>query len=99
GLHCIRRGAPSAIKAHQGASRWILPAIVAPAEIRRPQRCPMRQTSVLFALLALLPCVARAEGPGGVKPSFTWPLPEGWKTETIPLPLEFAPDVRHTGWW
>jgi hypothetical protein len=56
----------------------------------------MRQTAVLLALLALLSGVARAEGPG-VKPSFTWPLPTGWKAETIPFPLEFAPDVRHTG--
>lgn len=56
----------------------------------------MRQTAALLALLALLSGVARAEGPG-VKPSFTWPLPEGWKAETIPFPLDFAPDVRHTG--
>ena len=39
---------------------------------------------------------AMAEGPGE-KPSFTWPVPEGWKAETIPFPLDFAPDVRHTG--
>lgn len=56
----------------------------------------MRQTAVLFGLLALLSGVARTEGPA-VKPSFTWPLPGGWKAETIPFPLEFAPDVRHTG--
>src|SRR3954469_12003229 len=56
----------------------------------------MRQTAALLALLALLSGVARAEGPG-VKPSFTWPLPEGWKAETIPFPLDFAPDLRHTG--
>jgi hypothetical protein len=53
----------------------------------------MRQTAILLALLALLSGVARAEGPS-MKPSFTWPLPEGWKAETIPFPLEFAPDVR-----
>jgi hypothetical protein len=56
----------------------------------------MRQAAVLLVLLALLPGVARAEGPGG-KPSFTWPSPKGWKTETIPFPLDFAPEVRHTG--
>ncbi len=56
----------------------------------------MRQTAALLVLLALLPGVARAEGLGA-KPSFTWPSPEGWKTETIPFPLDFAPEVRHTG--
>lgn len=56
----------------------------------------MRQTAVLLVLLALLPGGARAEGPG-VKPSFTWPVPTGWKAETIPFPLDFAPSVRHTG--
>ena len=53
----------------------------------------------LFAALAvaMLFCVgARAEGPGE-RPSFTWPVPEGWKAETIPFPLDFAPDVHHTG--
>lgn len=26
-----------------------------------------------------------------------WPRPPGWKTETIPFPLDFAPAIRHTG--
>jgi hypothetical protein len=55
----------------------------------------MRQTAALLVLLALLSGVARAEGPA-VQPSFAWPSPEGWKTETIPFPLDFAPDVRRT---
>jgi hypothetical protein len=29
--------------------------------------------------------------------SFEWPLPEGWKQETIPFPLEFAPDLPYHG--
>lgn len=29
--------------------------------------------------------------------SFQWPLPEGWKKETIPFPLEFAPDLPYQG--
>lgn len=28
---------------------------------------------------------------------FTWPVPAGWKSETIPFPLEFAPDLKHKG--
>ena len=55
-------------------------------------------TSLSIALTVVtLSCVdARAGGPGE-KPSFTWPVPEGWKAETIPFPLDFAPDVHHTG--
>ena len=30
-------------------------------------------------------------------PRFTWPVPEGWRSETIPFPLEFAPDIARTG--
>ncbi|HJQ98428.1 MAG TPA: hypothetical protein VJ826_08940 [Candidatus Polarisedimenticolaceae bacterium] len=29
--------------------------------------------------------------------SFQWPIPEGWKHETIPFPLEFAPDLTYQG--
>jgi hypothetical protein len=29
--------------------------------------------------------------------SFQWPVPEGWKPETIPFPLEFAPDLPYRG--
>lgn len=28
---------------------------------------------------------------------FGMPVPEGWRTETIPFPLEFAPDLPYTG--
>jgi hypothetical protein len=28
---------------------------------------------------------------------FGWPAPTGWKTETIPFPLEFAPALKYTG--
>ncbi len=30
-------------------------------------------------------------------PRFTWPVPDGWRGETIPFPLEFAPDIPHRG--
>ena len=32
-----------------------------------------------------------------VSGSFQWPLPEGWRQETIPFPLEFAPDLPYQG--
>ena len=28
---------------------------------------------------------------------FSMPIPEGWRTETIPFPLEFAPTLPYTG--
>ncbi|MGI9088750.1 MAG: hypothetical protein ACR2HH_13580 [Chthoniobacterales bacterium] len=28
---------------------------------------------------------------------FQWPTPTGWRTESIPFPLEFAPDIQHRG--
>ena len=31
------------------------------------------------------------------EPGFQWPQPAGWRTETIPFPLEFAPDIQHRG--
>jgi hypothetical protein len=30
-------------------------------------------------------------------PRFTWPVPDGWRSETIPFPLEFAPEIPHRG--
>ncbi|MDQ3333710.1 MAG: hypothetical protein M4D80_00890 [Myxococcota bacterium] len=27
----------------------------------------------------------------------TWPVPPGWRSETIPFPLDFAPTIAHTG--
>ncbi|MCE9595200.1 MAG: hypothetical protein K8S98_13520 [Planctomycetes bacterium] len=29
--------------------------------------------------------------------SFAWPVPTGWRTETIPFPLDFAPSLPHRG--
>ena len=50
---------------------------------------------IAAALVFVLFCVgARADGAGE---PFAWPVPEGWKSETIPFPLDFAPDVHHTG--
>lgn len=35
--------------------------------------------------------------PASQPPRFTWPVPEGWRGETIPFPLEFAPDIPRRG--
>lgn len=57
-------------------------------------------------VLILTAARAGAAGPssGAAQPralasddGFSWPVPEGWRKETIPFPLEFAPDLKHKG--
>ena len=38
-----------------------------------------------------------APSPRSSVEGFQWPQPTGWRTETIPFPLEFAPDIQHRG--
>jgi hypothetical protein len=45
------------------------------------------------AVLAIASSLAACHSQG----AFTWPVPEGWKSETIPFPLDFAPDLPHRG--
>jgi hypothetical protein len=35
--------------------------------------------------------------PSETATSFAWPKPDGWKSETIPFPLEFAPTLDYGG--
>lgn len=48
-------------------------------------------------------CVAQETGANAAPLSqtsaqgFQWPRPTGWRTETIPFPLDFAPDIQHRG--
>jgi len=54
----------------------------------------MRRTLLPFLLLGVL------SGPGVAEEiplPFSMPIPEGWRTETIPFPLEFAPDLPYEG--
>lgn len=65
--------------------------------------------SSLLSLLSLLSlalpgCKGNSPSPGATASatasaaaSFHWPVPEGWKQETIPFPLEFAPDLAYRG--
>lgn len=70
----------------------------------------MRKTSSPLLLLLFLMggCAAARDGgfgytdhpktpPPPPPASFDWPTPAGWKHETIPFPLEFAPDLAFRG--
>lgn len=68
----------------------------------------MRRRLLPFLLAALVPaaCSAKREKDKDAPrppvasaelPAFTWPVPAGWRSETIPFPLEFAPDIPHRG--
>lgn len=50
-----------------------------------------RWVCVLAVLLAL-GAAARAEAP-----AFRWAVPPGWRQETIPFPLGFAPELKYRG--
>jgi len=54
----------------------------------------MRFVSVL--LLMLVTAVGTTAGQDA-KPAFSWPTPDGWRSETIPFPLDFAPTIPHKG--
>ena len=48
----------------------------------------------------LVACNGSASKPAKVEPGsavVAWPVPPGWRSETIPFPLDFAPTVAHTG--
>ncbi len=61
----------------------------------------------LVAMLLVVACTRSGggggdgSGGGGGKPAeaprFSWPMPAGWRSETIPFPLEFAPSIPHRG--
>lgn len=62
----------------------------------------MSKRSVLASVLFVAACASAPQTPAPRAPSagaaaFTWPTPEGWKQETIPFPLEFAPSLPHRG--
>lgn len=46
----------------------------------------------LFPLLFITVCVARAQDQ-----SFYLPVPDGWRVESIPFPIEFAPRIPYAG--
>lgn len=51
--------------------------------------------ALIGAMLYLVALSAGAEGEARVP--FSLPTPDGWRTETIPFPLGFAPELDYTG--
>jgi hypothetical protein len=54
-----------------------------------------RRVFAIGAALALVGLSAMTEE--GAPAPFSLPTPEGWRTETIPFPLGFAPELDYTG--
>ena len=67
----------------------------------------MRTFVVLLTVLSLaVPAFSESPGvsapsaapsPTSTAPQVIWPALEGWRTETIPFPLDFAPTLPYTG--
>jgi hypothetical protein len=54
----------------------------------------VRRTTHVAALLIAAGVAVAGEA---AEETFRWPVPEGWKSETIPFPLEFAKDLPYSG--
>ena len=52
---------------------------------------------ILIAAFAALTIPATSCGQELAEIPFSMPTPEGWRTETIPFPLEFAPELEYEG--
>ena len=54
-----------------------------------------------WLVIVLLVACNGASKPAKTEPAktaaTTWPVPPGWRSETIPFPLDFAPALAHTG--
>ena len=56
-----------------------------------------RPTSSFLIGVALVVAVAPIWAEGEPPIPFSLPIPDGWRTETIPFPLGFAPELDYTG--
>jgi hypothetical protein len=52
----------------------------------------------IFLITALLiPATVGAQEDVAAPLPFSMPVPDGWRTETIPFPLDFAPELKYEG--
>ncbi len=56
-----------------------------------------QRVAMLMMLTCVAACARKATPPPAQALPFQWPAPAGWKTETIPFPLGFAPDIPYQG--
>ncbi len=52
---------------------------------------------IILAIVLFLPAVAIAQDDSAAELPFSMPVPDGWRTETIPFPLDFAPELEYEG--
>ena len=61
----------------------------------------MNRPALLCCLLLIAcapaPAAAPPVAPVAAAPGFEWPAQPGWRKETIPFPLEFAPELPYRG--
>jgi hypothetical protein len=57
----------------------------------------MKDSTLRLAVFGLIFAAASAGAATASDDGFSWPVPAGWRKETIPFPLEFAPDLPHKG--
>lgn len=56
-----------------------------------------RRALIVGAVILVSVLVSGPVSATGEASAFDLPVPEGWRTETLPFPLEFAPELPYTG--
>src|SRR5690349_9032408 len=77
--------------------------------LESPSRRRVRgmRSAIVLALFGLVACSGPAPSndvadattalPADAAPASSWDVPAGWRSELIPFPLAFAPDLAHHG--
>lgn len=52
---------------------------------------------IILAILLVIPAAVGAQKENSIPLPFYMPVPDGWRTETIPFPLDFAPELNYEG--
>jgi hypothetical protein len=52
---------------------------------------------IILAIMLLIPAAVGAQEENSIPLPFYMPVPDGWRTETIPFPLDFAPELNYEG--
>jgi len=52
---------------------------------------------IILAIMLLIPAAIGAQEENSIPLPFYMPVPDGWRAETIPFPLDFAPELNYEG--